>query len=85
MSGKKKPRRRRLSVNSTEGSKPAAVASPLRYEELADLITPDEAGAFLRISRNSTYELLKSGALRSVRFGRLIRIPKSALMGEPRA
>jgi excisionase family DNA binding protein len=47
---------------------------------LPDLCTPEEAGAFLRVSRNTTYELLKTGKLPSITFGRLIRIPKAELM-----
>jgi excisionase family DNA binding protein len=75
-----KKKRRRVST----AKRPTVVPepSPPRYDELADMVTPEEVGAFLRTSRNATYELLKSGALRSVRCGRLIRIPKAALMGQ---
>jgi excisionase family DNA binding protein len=55
---------------------------PPRYEALPDLLTPEEAGAFLRTSRNTTYELIRSKALPSIRFGRLIRISKTALMSD---
>ena len=59
-------------------SKPAP--SVPTFDSLPDLCTPEEAGAFLRISRNTTYDLLKSGALPSIHFGRLIRIKKAALL-----
>ena len=54
--------------------------TPPRYEDLPDLVTPEDARLFLQISRNTMYELLRTQAVRSVRFGRLIRIPKSALL-----
>jgi excisionase family DNA binding protein len=55
---------------------------PPKFADLPDLVTPDDVSAFLQVSRNTTYELIKTKALRSVRFGRLIRIPKDALLGE---
>jgi excisionase family DNA binding protein len=51
-----------------------------RYDELPDMVTPAEAGAFLDVSRNTMYELLRTGTIRSVKYGRLIRIPKAALL-----
>ena len=65
--GKKKPARR------TEEPVP-------RLEDLPDLLTPDEARLVLRVSRNSMYELLHTGAVPSVKYGRLIRIRKSVLL-----
>lgn len=55
-------------------------ALPPRYEELPDLCTPEQARAFLQVGRNTVYELVKSGVIESVKFGRLIRIPKRALL-----
>lgn len=57
-----------------------ARAGPPRFDDLPELVTVEEMGAFLRISRNTAYELVKSGAIRSTRFGRTIRIPKQALL-----
>jgi excisionase family DNA binding protein len=53
---------------------------PPRYEDLPDLCTPEEGRAFLQIGRNTMYDLLKSGAIRSHKYGHLIRIPKAALL-----
>ena len=39
-----------------------------------------EAGQVLRVGRSVTYELVRSGQLRSVRIGRSIRIPRDALV-----
>jgi excisionase family DNA binding protein len=55
--------------------------TPPRYDDLPELVTVEEMGAYLRISRNVAYELVKSGAIHSLKFGRLIRIPKTALTG----
>lgn len=51
-----------------------------RLEDLPELLTPEEACKVLRISRNSMYELLKTGAVPSLRYGRLFRIRKSVLL-----
>lgn len=42
------------------------------------LSVPDMAGV-LGISRNTAYDLARSGRIRTVRIGRQIRIPKAAL------
>lgn len=56
---------------------------PPRYADLPDLPTPEQCAAFLQVSRNTMYELLKTKAIPSIKFGvRLIRIPKAALLGE---
>ncbi len=45
----------------------------------------DEAAAHLGISRSTTYELVRTGHIRAVRIGRLLRIPASALAALRRA
>jgi excisionase family DNA binding protein len=49
------------------------------FEDLPEYLTPAEAQAYLSLSRNTIYELLRRNEIRHVRFGRLIRIPKAAL------
>ena len=51
-----------------------------RFDALADWVTPSDAMIFLQLSRSSLYEMVRDGSLPHRRFGRLIRIPKSALM-----
>ncbi|MBI4269062.1 MAG: helix-turn-helix domain-containing protein [Candidatus Rokubacteria bacterium] len=46
---------------------------------LPELLTAEEAAGWLRVGRNTVYDMLRSGALRSVRLGRLIRVPREAL------
>lgn len=54
-----------------------------RYEDLPEFLTPEEARQFLGLGRTAIYEALRSGRLASVRFGRLIRVPRSALQAPP--
>ena len=49
------------------------------YDELPEYLTPGELRAYLSLSRNGVYELLRRNEIPHVRFGRLIRIPKTAL------
>lgn len=43
------------------------------------LVTPEQAAKSLNVSRSVVYELLRAGDLRSVKIGRLRRIPTEAL------
>jgi excisionase family DNA binding protein len=51
------------------------------FDSLPELCRPEEAMAFLRVSRNTVYEAVKAGQIPSLKFGRTIRIPKAALLG----
>ncbi len=42
--------------------------------ELTELMTVEEVALFLRISRDRMYQLVRCGAIRSFRVGRLIRV-----------
>ncbi len=50
------------------------------FNNLPLALTVLEAGQVLRVGRSVTYELVRSGQLRSVRIGRNIRIPRDALV-----
>ncbi len=50
------------------------------FDNLPLALTVLEAGQVLRVGRSVTYELIRSGQLRSVRIGRSIRIPRDALV-----
>lgn len=43
------------------------------------LLTPEEAAAALSLGRTKVYELIRVGALRSVRIGKCRRVPAVAL------
>ena len=63
--------------NVSDGIELSAVTN-ISYLPLA--LTVLEAGQVLRVGRSVTYELVRSGQLRSVRIGRSIRIPRDALV-----
>ena len=54
-----------------------------KYCSLDDLpmtLRVEELMPILGIGRNTAYELIRSGQIRSVRIGRQIRIPRDALL-----
>lgn len=48
--------------------------------DLPDVLTVDEVRRVLRTGKNSVYELIHQGHIRSVQLGRGIRVPKAALI-----
>jgi excisionase family DNA binding protein len=50
------------------------------YEDLPEYLTPAELRAYLRLSRNTVYELIRRNEIAHVRYGRGIRIPKAAAL-----
>lgn len=54
-------------------------ATMVRYDELADVLTPKEVQQFLRLGRNAIYAALQDGRIRSIRHGQKFLIPKGAL------
>ena len=54
-----------------------------KYRDLRDLpmiLRVEDLMHILGIGRNTAYELIRSGQIRSVRIGRQIRIPREALL-----
>ena len=54
-----------------------------KYRDLNDLpmiLRVEDLMPLLGIGRNTAYELIRSGQIRSVRIGRQIRIPREALL-----
>ena len=50
------------------------------FEELPLTLRVEDLMPILGIGRNTAYELVRSGQIRSVRIGRQLRIPKDALI-----
>ena len=50
------------------------------FNDLPLTLTVEEAGKVLRVGRNTAYELVRSGQLRSIKIGRQLRIPKGELV-----
>ena len=49
-------------------------------ENLPATLTVPEVSEFLRIGRNSAYQLIRCGKIRSLKIGRQLRIPRQALL-----
>ena len=49
------------------------------YDELPLALTVSEVSDVLRIGRNMVYDLVRCGKISSIKLGRQIRVPKSAL------
>lgn len=53
---------------------------PTSYSDLPLTLRVEELMPVLGIGRNTAYELVRSGQIRSIRVGRQVRIPKDALL-----
>lgn len=51
----------------------------MQIDTLPDVLTPSDLYEYLPLGRNAVYELLKRGKIASVRSGRKLLIPKTAL------
>ena len=65
-------------TQSTTASHNDSPAVP-QFHDLPLVLTPVEVARLLGIGRNSIYALLRSGSLRSIRVGKLFKIPRAAL------
>ena len=59
-------------------------ASNRRFEELPELLSPEEFSEAARVGRSVVYGMVRDGRLAARRFGRLIRIPRSELQATSR-
>ena len=50
------------------------------FEELPLTLRVEDLMPILGIGRNTAYELVRSGKIRSIRIGKQLRIPKDALV-----
>lgn len=53
---------------------------PTSYDDLPLTLSVRELMRILSVGRNTAYELIHSGQIRSVRIGRKIRIPKAEVL-----
>ena len=49
-------------------------------ENLPTTLTVPEVSEVLRIGRNSTYQLIRCGKIRSLKIGRQLRVPRQAVL-----
>jgi excisionase family DNA binding protein len=51
-----------------------------RFDQLPELLRPEEFAACTAISKGLVYELARRGELPCIRLGRLLRIPREAVI-----
>ena len=56
-----------------------AVEKLMRFEELPDVLTPEECASYLGLNVRTVREYAREGKLRAARFGRYYRIKKQWL------
>ena len=50
------------------------------YEHLPLIMSPKEVADILHLGKNTTYDLIRSEKIKSIRIGHNIRIPKNSLL-----
>ena len=50
------------------------------FSNMPDVLTVKQVAEMLRIGRNTAYELVRSGEIKSVFIGRQIRVPKTSVI-----
>lgn len=53
---------------------------PQKHSEEADILTPEEAAAFLKIKKRTLYDYVQRKTIPHLRAGKLIRFSKRALL-----
>ena len=53
---------------------------PTSFDDLPLTLRVEELMPILNIGRNTAYELIRCGKIRSVRIGKQLRVPKQALI-----
>ncbi len=66
--------------NTSQEEMMSSVDRSTPLDRLPQYLTIEEICHLLNIGRSLGYELVRSGELPAIRFGRLLRIPKSALL-----
>lgn len=53
---------------------------PTSFDDLPLTLRVEELMPILGVGRNTAYELVRSGQIRSIRVGRQLRVPKDAIL-----
>lgn len=53
---------------------------PTSFDDLPLTLRVEELMPILGIGRNTAYELIRSGQIKSIRIGRQLRVPKDAVL-----
>ena len=54
--------------------------STTMFDEFDDVLTVDDIAKILKIGRNKAYNLVHAGTIKSIRIGKIYRIPKSSIV-----
>ncbi len=66
-------------VNQPQGGQPAGAAAPAAEATMPDIMTPDEAAQFLKVSAEDVVAAIEEGDLQARKIGKAYRISKDAL------
>lgn len=67
-----------MCTSKTELNSPSSKIKEI--EDLPLVLTVSDVSKVLGVGKNTAYDLIRSGAIKSVRVGRQIRVPKSAFL-----
>ena len=78
------PRRHKVTVRTseffdTQGVEPVAESDDQLFRHCELLLTPEDVAGVLRIGRTRVYDLINTGALQSLKIGRLRRVRRTDL------
>lgn len=59
---------------------PTVIDRPTSFDDLPLTLRVEELIPVLGIGRNTAYDLVRSGQIRSIRIGRQLRVPKDAVL-----
>ena len=51
-----------------------------RLDQFPELLTAEELGEFLGLSKKTAYKMLRTGVIKSIKAGREYRVPKAHIM-----
>lgn len=63
----------------TSHPEPTRLDRRARIDDLPEFLSPEEFRRYVGLGRSTVYDLLRRDALPHLRFGRVIKIPKSVL------
>lgn len=64
---------------STRNGNGPVISRRTTIGDLPELLGVDEVATWLNVGRNTAYELIRRGDIKSIRIGRLLRVPRAAL------
>ena len=72
-------------MSAPEGNGRPEITRFSAFESLPELLTPEEFAAYTGLGRTTVYELCRRSEIQHLKFGRLLRIPRTTLARIPEA